>query len=803
MPINKNEMLTKEDLKILFSEAYGNAAGADVYDMRMVADLFETIKNKLQIEKPYEAWDFIEVESIKFDNSPAIELMVELRDAYYILFLNKQIAVLEETKRNAPEKLPALWYQYYCEAAIYINDGFLMAFSLQRKSWDNDAQIVNKFLDFAAAMKESRWVDTMPLYKEIAANNILSEKIRARAEIIVAQIIFFYQEDVSEVDVHLNRALELTPDDYLVTKIKADYLNKTGKSSEARTQLFQLTSLQPADYNIFISIGDTYMSEGQLQLAESWYLDATKNNCLQYESYKRLINLFAVPSWFQSREPEMADLLTKIEQRLMFQDTGKINKVLFCDNKCFIDLTLYKSYRDVASAWYAFNDTDKSIAWYKKAIALYPEFTPALIDLGYVSLQTKNLNASLDYFQQALKLNPDNFEIHEGLANYYKVQGQIPEAMHECAICLALRPDWAHYVFNLRGNIYYYLSKHEDSISYYRKAIDANGNIQTYKNNLAGALQLRADELNTPEEYAKAEAMYQEAAGILNTAEIWNLFGNFYFKNKEWEKAIENYNRAISLKNNEWVYYDNKGLAYQELGNIPAVEEAYINAAANDPGGTADNKLGNFYYEQKQFEKAIASYRVAAEKNPDEPVYLENIGFVYNKAGDYYKAIEAYQKVVDGNKAKPSTLNALGLNYFNTNQLDKAIEYYKKAIQGDPANWIYFTNLALAQKQASLYEQAIASYETALQINKSDYLNWNELGILYYNKNISDKAIYCYDQAINLKPDDAVLYMNKALALIQKNKPEEAKLVIENAPEKNDTRKKAMEMWLQQFPGKG
>lgn len=792
-------MLTKEDITRLFSEAYANAAAADKFDMRIVADLFETTRLRLQIDKPYETWELMELESLKFDTPECINLMVELRDAYYYLFLNKQIDLLEETQKNYPDKLPELWNQFFSEAAVYIQDNYLAVFSLFRKNLSVSGLPETKPGDVVTTIRENRWVDMKPLYESIAANQKLNNKIRSRAELILAQIIFFYQEDISEVDMHINNSISLTPDDYFTGKIKADYLSKTGKSSEARTQLFHLTAQHPTDFNLYISIGDTYMAEGQLQLAESWYQDAIKINCLQYESYKRLINVIADQSLFQTRESELETMLLKINERLMFKDNGATSKISISDDKCFLDMALYQSYRDIASAWYASDNQEKSKLWYQKAVGLFPYYTPALIDLGYVALQYKEREESNKYFNQALSLNENNFEIHEGFANYYKVQNQIPEAMHACDLCLNIRPSWKHYVFNLKGNIYYYLGKYEESIPFYRNAIAENNRIQTYKNNLAGALQEVADGLEGADTFEKGEAMYSEAAGILQTAEIWNLFGNFYFKHEKWEKAIEQYDRAIAIKQDEWVYYDNKGQAYEKLENKQGAEQAYIEAAANDLSGSADNKLGNFYYNQNEPDKALAAYKKAAEKNPDEPVYIENMGFVYNKTGDYFKAIEAYQKVVDSKKAKLTTLNALGLNYFRANILDKAIQYYKLAIQGDPVNWIYFTNLALAQKQNMQYDQAIASYEVALQLNKNDYLNWNELGILYYNKNIPDKAIYCYDQAINIKPDDPVLYMNKALALIQQNKSDDAKSVIDNAPEAEDTRKKAKELWLQNF----
>lgn len=69
-------MITKLDITAIFSAAYTRASLRDDCDMRKVADLFESVRSQLDISIPYDTWDFIIINSIKFDDDLSVELLM-------------------------------------------------------------------------------------------------------------------------------------------------------------------------------------------------------------------------------------------------------------------------------------------------------------------------------------------------------------------------------------------------------------------------------------------------------------------------------------------------------------------------------------------------------------------------------------------------------------------------------------------------------------------------------------------------------------------------------------------------------
>ncbi|CAA6808663.1 MAG: Unknown protein [uncultured Sulfurovum sp.] len=92
--------------------------------------------------------------------------------------------------------------------------------------------------------------------------------------------------------------------------------------------------------------------------------------------------------------------------------------------------------------------------------------------------------------------------------------------------------------------------------------------------------------------------------------------GIIYEGNKEYDKAIELYKKAIKVNVK---YYS-----------------AYYN-------------MGGIYYNQKEYDKAIEVYKKAIEVNPQEDLTYYNMGHSYLSNKEYNKAIESYKKVIEIN----------------------------------------------------------------------------------------------------------------------------------------------------------
>ena len=132
--------------------------------------------------------------------------------------------------------------------------------------------------------------------------------------------------------------------------------------------------------------------------------------------------------------------------------------------------------------------------------------------------------------------------------------------------------------------------------------------------------------------------------------------GNIYLMEKNYEKALEEYNNAIKIKKDFWQAINNKGLAYYELNNINLATISFKKALSFEEN--AEPMLGlASCLRTKDINKAIVLAKKALVK---EPKYVD-----YN-----YRKEQLW-----GEKIQSSTEEL-----FSNNQLENEILLAKRKI---------------------------------------------------------------------------------------------------------------------------
>lgn len=756
-------MITNKDITAIFSSAYANASLAENCDMRLVADLYESVRGQLHASEPIASWEFLMLDRVKFDSDYALQVLLDLKETYFGFLCEKVITGLDTLYKKDKKAALSQWYKVYADAAVHYRNDLLCMLSHRRKKWDVKDGSTADYSKLPVYIRESRWPDAYPFYEEIAANSNLPVEIRANAEITLLEIVLYYFPESANGLKHLENARSLLPGDFVTKRGEAIYLLRTGEIQKARNGFLQAIAKKPGDYFSFDLIGDCFLTEGKLDDAESWYNEAIKVNFMQSDSYHRLLNLYGNKTWFTEKETLMGDLLQKIEKRIGIRNSSLLIGKKLAREDCFINLLLYESYRDVAAAWYAIGNYEKAEEWYLKARVLNPEVVSAIIDLAYVKQQQELPDELLNYFNEAREKDKDHFDIYWGLAIYYKNLGRKNESVSNFRKCLRLRPGWSDWVNNFMGNLYYSLKDYKKSESHYRKSVSLNGNYPVYRQNLAGALVEQADLLTEQSGFAKAEKLYLEAAAMDNDANRWNTAGNFYYKTERWNEAGDCYDKAIDLRNDEPVFHENRGLVFENLGMYPEAERAYKNALELDKkSGRYFNRLGVFYYNQLDYNNAVSCYLEAIDRTPKEPVYLENLCLAYEKMVKPEMAEQYYLRLLEIEPANDRAMNQLGVMYFRRENYEKAHEYYNNAIQQNPVNSVYFENLGALYRAMGEVSKGIEALQRALQLNPNNDVILNNIGVFYFDMADYDKALGYYYQALALKPRVLLYYENIA-----------------------------------------
>ena len=109
-----------------------------------------------------------------------------------------------------------------------------------------------------------------------------------------------------------------------------------------------------------------------------------------------------------------------------------------------------------------------------------------------------------------------------------------------------------------------------------------------------------------------------------------------------------------------------------------------------DAGQLAQLQLGQGFLEQKQYDKAVETYRTFLDNNPRERLYrlfaLQNLGYAYEGQGDYQNALDSFQGLIDMGESflQPWGYLHKGRCYEKLGEREEALRNYRRFLEKFP-----------------------------------------------------------------------------------------------------------------------
>ncbi len=286
--------------------------------------------------------------------------------------------------------------------------------------------------------------------------------------------------------------------------------------------------------------------------------------------------------------------------------------------------------------------------------------------------------------------------------------------------------------------------------------------------------------------YSNAAMIYQ--ATLEKNPSCWlahNNLGRIFFDAGRLKEAIEQYEEALSLKDNFPETHNNLSAALLKTGKLPeAIEHLHI-ALELDPGyAEAHTNLGIALSAEGRLPEAIEQHRLALATQPDNPEFLNNLGAELSKLGRYQETIDCFEKALRINPDYPDAHNNLGIEIAARNQWHEAIAQYEEAIRLKPSYPEAHYNLARAMFETGRPQEAIAQYRLALRYRPSYVEAYNNLGKVFMEISEPQEALEQYQQALRLKPGEEAAYLNLMKAYS----------VLDRSTEAIDTAEKALDL---------
>ncbi|KPA16954.1 glycosyltransferase [Candidatus Magnetomorum sp. HK-1] len=196
--------------------------------------------------------------------------------------------------------------------------------------------------------------------------------------------------------------------------------------------------------------------------------------------------------------------------------------------------------------------------------------------------------------------------------------------------------------------------------------------------------------------------------------------GNYFFRNKQLEEAIQKYKESLSIQ--------------------PDCVEVLYN-------------LSVAYLELNQPDKSIDWLKKVVELEPNHDQAYNNLGIACQKLGQKKRAIDYLKKAIDCNPKSIRSLYNIGNAFKNEKQFEKAVTYYQKAISIQPDFAECLNNLADVYIYMKRYDDAMKLIDQALDKCADFPEFYFNKGVIFSRLGEYESAITFLRKAIAMRPD--------------------------------------------------
>ena len=256
---------------------------------------------------------------------------------------------------------------------------------------------------------------------------------------------------------------------------------------------------------------------------------------------------------------------------------------------------------------------------------------------------------------------------------------------------------------------------------------------EIYYNNLA--FEVARDMGKLPERYKRSDYAHY----ILSQA---------YYNIKEYSKAINEINRALSINPDNINYLKYKAQIYCEtnkLSDAVKILEAMLETQDVSILDYRNDLEGLYYY-------TLAKATKDREKSG---FYLAQY---FLKTGDYQRAIKELNQNISADKKDVKSMTLLANIYFKQNKLSNAMDLYEKAYKvkkNDPDNLFGIANMYMYKKD---YKNALDFYIKAAKKDKNNKEAMINASLCYKMLGATDKSVEYINKVFEKGSSDAKIY---------------------------------------------
>ena len=164
----------------------------------------------------------------------------------------------------------------------------------------------------------------------------------------------------------------------------------------------------------------------------------------------------------------------------------------------------------------------------------------------------------------------------------------------------------------------------------------------------------------------------------------------------------------------------------------------------------------------RDFALAVKLYKTLLKDEPDNLVYLKELGNIHVKNGEDEKAIPYFEQIITFHSQDVDAMISLGAIYRRLQRYEDSIIILNRALdEGENGAMLNYT-LGFTYKEMKQYDDAIDCFEIAISENPTDVLAYNHLGSIYLERKEYQKSINSFKRGLQIDQNHPIINYNLA-----------------------------------------